>query len=72
MAISVSQVWAGWCLTNMRRVVKLRHAFIVKYLGNRTRWTSPKVCLGSAKYSDRPETKVIQIWAPMCMTKDAR
>lgn len=38
--------------------MRLRHALIVKYLGNRTRCTSPNACRGSAKYKDRPVNKL--------------
>lgn len=87
----------------MRRVIRLKQAFRLKYLGNKMRCTSPKVCLGKAKYKERPgmiifekiinnlyqlkilctmieyflifflpDTKVIQICAPKCITKEAR
>lgn len=56
MAISVFHVCMGWCLTKIRSVVRLRHALMVKYLGNKIRCTSPNVCLGNAKYKDRPVT----------------
>lgn len=54
MAISLSHVCAGWCLTNMKSVMRLRQALIVKYLGNRTRCTSLNACRGRAKYKDKP------------------
>ena len=57
IAISASHECTGWCLTKIRRVVKLRHAFSAKYLGNSIRCTSLKACLGKAKYKDRPKTE---------------
>lgn len=54
------------------RVAMLRPAFIAKYLGNNICWHWPNVWRGKAKYNAKPDTKVIQIWAPKLIAKDPK
>lgn len=42
----------------VKSVARLNMLVSVKYNGNNTFWTSPKWCLGSEKYNERPEKKI--------------
>lgn len=55
------------CRIKRAKVMKLNTELMRKYMGNSTFCTLPNVCLGSEKYRDSPDTKVIQIWAPKCV-----
>lgn len=59
-------------LAKAMKVEQLRIVLSRKYLGNKISWHIPKVWRGNEKYKAKPDTKVIQSWAPKWAANDPK
>lgn len=57
---------------NAMSVAQLRIVLRRKYFGKRISWHNPNECRGSEKYKAKPDTNVIQSWAPKWAANDPK